>query len=230
MVYYLYIDESGELGTHSNSSQYFVIAALCTPSPSALTKRMKKNVATLINKGWPKEIEVKGYNVWNCQHNKSIPSHFDDQREQIINNILRDVLGGDAKIIYSVAKKSNLKKHLLEAPYGIAYNFLTAKLLTRSFSKFFPKQAIITVDRRSKETHDKSKFDGHIETQLLAESDPPHPGPITILHEDSERVHGLLAVDFVSWALFRHYEFDDSRFMEILKPKIGFRDPWYPEK
>ncbi|UFW73041.1 DUF3800 domain-containing protein [Bradyrhizobium sp. WU425] len=48
-MHYLFIDESGELGLHERSSEFFLIAALCTENLKALEKRVWKEKAKLIN-------------------------------------------------------------------------------------------------------------------------------------------------------------------------------------
>ena len=58
-MHYLFIDESGELGTKEKSSSFFLIAALCTPNLKAIEKRLWKEKAKLYNSGWPKNIEIK---------------------------------------------------------------------------------------------------------------------------------------------------------------------------
>ena len=52
-IRHLFIDESGELGQHLASSQFFLITALCTDSLKGLEKRIWKEQAKLINAGWP---------------------------------------------------------------------------------------------------------------------------------------------------------------------------------
>ena len=46
LMYHLYLDESGELGLKSGSSQFFVVTVLSTAHPKALAKRVRKEKAS----------------------------------------------------------------------------------------------------------------------------------------------------------------------------------------
>ena len=87
---------------------------------------------------------------------------------------------------------------------------------------------MITVDQRNKETHTKLKFDGYLETRLIIDCD--HRQALTIRHEESQKVRALQAADLVSWAIFRNHEHADDRFLNLLRPRLGFRDDWYSWK
>ncbi len=41
-----------------------------------------------------------------------------------------------------------------------------------------------------------------------------------VLFEESHKVKQLQAVDFIAWAIGRHYEADDSTFMDIIRGKL----------
>lgn len=228
MMHHLFIDESGELGSKAGSSRFFLITLLSTQSLKALEKRLWKEKAKLYNEGWPKSVEIKGTSLWGAEHNKNIPRKLSEKRVDILNGIVESICSSDVKILYSVAQKCFLKPRLLEAEYGIVYNFLTGSLITKSYSEHLNFPLDIIVDQRSKETHSKLKFDGYIETKLVAECNHPHS--LSIRHAESHDVPGLQAVDFISWGLFRHYEHGDSQFKTIIDQKVAFRDDWYSWK
>jgi hypothetical protein len=227
-MHHLFIDESGELGTKEGSSEFFLIAALCTETPRALEKRMKKVKAKLINAGWPQDIEIKGTSVWGSPHNRRIPKSISDQRETVIAEIVRTICEGPNHVHYSIAKKKHLSPHIMNAEYGIAYNWLCGTLLCRAYPKHFCGPLDIVVDQRSKETHSKLKFDGYIETRLVG--DCSHEQALTITHAESHDVAGLQAVDFLSWSLFRKFEHNDPSFAKLVEKNIGFCDDWYSTK
>ncbi|MBM7485931.1 MULTISPECIES: DUF3800 domain-containing protein [Bradyrhizobium] len=227
-MHYLFIDESGELGLHERSSEFFLIAALCTENLKALEKRVWKEKAKLINDGWPKDVEIKGTSIWGSPHNPRIPEKISAKREDIIGEILQSICAGPNKVHYSIAKKKHLSSHIMKAEYGIAYNFLCGTLLCRAYAKHFAGPLEIVVDQRSKETHSKMKFDGYVETRLVG--DCCHELDLTISHAESHDVPGLQAVDFLSWALFRRYESGESKFSDLLKNNVGYCDDWYSTK
>lgn len=221
--YHIFIDESGCLGFNEGSSDYFVITAVCTKTPNALKKRIKKQKAILINKGWPKDKEIKGNGLWNAWRKSYAPDCIKNNKEEVINNLLDGIIFSPQKIFYAVIKKSYVSQYLKDQPYGILYNYYTGKLLERACCHF-PGMTRFVIDQRSKEAHLKTKFDGYIETHLAIESNFPHH--IEIIHSDSEAVPGLQVVDFYSWSIFRHYEHNDSQFFNKIRPKIEFEDKW----
>ncbi len=227
-MHYLFIDESGELGTKEKSSSFFLIAALCTPNLKAIEKRLWKEKAKLYNSGWPKNIEIKGTSVWGSPHNPKIPKSISDRRIDILEQIMNSICNGDGRLHYSIANKKHLSPSLLSADYGIAYNYLCGTLICRAYKNHFMGPLEIVVDQRNKESHSKLKFDGYLETRLIG--DCSHSQSLSISHAESHDILGLQAVDFLSWGLFRHYEHRDSKYKEIISPMVGFRDDWYSTK
>jgi hypothetical protein len=227
-MHYLFIDESGELGLKPRSSEFFLITTLCTENLKSLEKRVRKEKAKLISAGWPKDIEIKGTSIWSSPHNPRIPEPISKQREDIICEILTAICAGPNTIHYSIAKKKHLSNHIMQAEYGIAYNFLCGTLLCRAYKNHFRGPLKIVVDQRSKETHSKMKFDGYVETRLVGECQ--HEMDLSIEHKESHDVPGLPAVDFLSWALFRKYEKKQSKFADIITSNIGYCDDWYSSK
>jgi len=227
-MFYLFLDESGELGKNKGSSDHFIIATLCTENLKALEKRIKKENAKLINAGWPKNIEIKGTTVWGSPHNPKIPASISDRRIEIITTYLETISSGPVSIHYSVAKKAHLKPHILNAEYGIAYNFLCGTLLCRAYKDHYAGPITLVVDQRNKETHTKMKFDGYLETRLIGDCE--HADTLSIDHRESHADLGLQAVDFLSWSLFRHYEHKDPTFRKVFADNIGYRDDWYAWK
>lgn len=228
LVIHVFIDESGELGTKAGSSRFFLIAMLSVPSPRALEKRIWKEKAKLYNAGWPKDLEIKGTSVWGCQHNPRIPPSISGRRVEILRDIITSICYSDVKIFYSIAQKCHLSARLMAVDYGIAYNYLAGTLISRCHANHLNGPLEIVVDQRSKETHSKLKFDGYLETRLIG--DCAHDHPLSIQHAESHNIPGLQSVDFISWGLFRHYEFHDSQFKNLIDPKVVYRDDWYSER
>jgi hypothetical protein len=145
-----------------------------------------------------------------------------------MGEIIAAICDGPNEAHYSIAKKKHLTRNIMNAEYGIAYNYLCGTLLCRAYPKHFAGPLKIVVDQRSKETHTKNKFDGYLETRLVG--DCAHELDLLITHEESHDVPGLQAVDFLSWSLFRKYEHGDSRFSDMMKKNIGYCDDWYSTK
>ncbi len=127
---------------------------------------------------------------------------------------------------YFVVKKDRLRDNLRKAKYGIAYNYFAGLILCDihdACDKDLPISLI--VDRRNKETHGHMNFDGYIETKIMADCE--HNADFTISHDDSNDKLGLQAVDFIAWALFRHYEHSDPQFFNLFNKNVGKRTCWY---
>lgn len=226
-INHLYMDESGELGTKENSSKHLLITVISTTKPKALKKRIWKQKARLYAAGWPKKIEIKGTSLWGADHIPGIPAAIAERRLDHLNSMIESIVAGPVKVHYSIARKAGLKAHLLNAPYGIAYNFLAGTLLVRAYPHFNGPISLM-VDQRSKETHNKVKFDGYVETRLF--TDREHEDHLEIFHCESHEEFGLEAVDFMSWGLFRWFEHGDRQFADLIAPAVGYIDAWYPEK
>jgi len=223
-MHFLFIDESGELGQSGGSSEFFLITALCTEHKKALEKRVWKEKAKLINDGWPKDIEIKGTSLWSSPYDPRIPKAISEKREEIMCRILKAICDGPNKVHYSIVKKKHLPSHLVKAEYGVAYSILCGSLLCKAYKPHFTGPLEIVVDQRTKETHSKQKFDGYLETKLIA--DCCHEVDLKLTHEESHDVPGLQAVDFLSWALFRKYEKKQPKFADLLKNNMGYCDDW----
>lgn len=224
----LFMDESGELGTHASSSRHFLICVLKADSEKALRKRLKKQKALLINAGWPKDIEIKGNSIWSAPHDPRIPAEIGKRREEILERIIGSIVAGPIDVFYSIVNKSRIARRLLDADYGIAFNWFSGQLLCKSHKHFGDSDVRLVVDQRNKETHHKLKFDGYVETRLL--TDCGHQHGLTIEHRESHDVSGLQAVDFLSWGLFRGYERGDQQFRKIILPHVRVCDDWYAGK
>ena len=227
-MYHLYMDESGELGTNLRSSQFFLITLLSTENPKALQKRMKRECARLYGAGWPRDIEIKGQKLWQSPQIPKVPETISSKRAEIASRIIQSLVAGPIRVHYSIARKKRLSPHILQADYGIAFNFLAGTLLVRAYPDHFSGPLTLVVDQRNKETHHKLKFDGYVETRLV--TDCEHASELTITHEESHNDLGLCAVDFISWGLFRYYEHNDPAFRNLIRPVVGYRDNWYAGK
>lgn len=227
-TFYLYLDESGEFGQKGGSSNYFLVTVLSTQYPKALKKRLWKEKAKLYALGWPKHLEIKGTNLWGSPHKPNVPKKISDNRVEHLNQILAAVLRGPVDVHYAIVRKSRIRPRLFQAEDGILFNWISGNLIARAYPQYYAGPINLMVDQRSKETHHKMKFDGYVETKLVAEAD--HDESLVISHRESHEEFGLQAVDFLSWALFRYFEHGDEQFTPAIKPSVGYVDRWYPGK
>ncbi len=219
----IFMDESGELGFHPHSSHYYVIACLCTDDSKAIRNRYKAFRGYLINHGWPKGIEPKASRVFNCQRHPGIPNSFEfktNPSPEIIR-FLSELAKKDFVIDAIIIKKKNILERLRSAPFGILHNYFAGRVLIPRILSC--SEANLIVDQRSKERHSQNLFNGYIATSIRTKKDIE----LHIVHGDSQIVNGLGTVDYLSWAIFRKYEFKDNRFFDPIQGKINRLRQWY---
>lgn len=224
-MHYIFLDESGEFGFKAGSSDFLLIALLETDNPKRLKNVMRKEKKRLYDKGWPRDLEIKGTHLFGCHRHDEVPLEIADNRIDYLSRIIRRILKTGAVPHYSIVKKSCISQNLRSAPYGIAYNYFAGNLLCKLHNGDMNFPTTLVVDQRNKETHAHMPFDGYIQTRII--SDCNHEHEFIIRHEESHNWLGLQAVDFISWGLFRHYEHGDDRFYQLIRPNVRVRDAWY---
>lgn len=222
---YLFLDESGELGFSTGSSKFMLIALLEVDDIKKLKKTMRTEKKRLYDLGWPRTTEIKGTSLFGSHRNNNVPKQISNDKVTHIERILAKILNSCSAVHYAVIRKSAITLNLRKAPYGIAYNYFAGNVLCKIHGGRIREDITLIVDQRNKETHQHMPFDGYLQTRLIG--DCQHEYAFNIKHEESHAWHGLQAVDFISWGLFRFYEHDDKRFKQIIDYKIVIRDSWY---
>lgn len=211
---HLYLDESGDLGLGDRSSRHLLICIIKVCNLPFLKSRMKREIARLYNKGWPKELEIKATSIWQSQKD-SRTQHCVGDRWSCIHTLLNSFLH-NTDIFYCAVHKANLSI----PPRGMRYlyNHLCGELLADIHPCLPASNVHLFADARSKAIDSKEGFETAVNTALLVKCG--HQFGFHVNYMDSTGAYGLKAVDFVSWALFRHHEHGDSSFLESLKPNI----------
>jgi len=230
----IFLDESGQTGgvDKEGSQKTFTITTLSIKSQNDYKKMkniLKRFKGELISNGWPIKIrEIKAANIFRIKLDKKIPHAFNQKYsgEKLLKNILEKLSSFPINIDHITVNKENILKRLRNAPYGILYNYYAGKILVPRICN--SGLVRLMVDARSKEIPDNNKFDGYIETQAYFNT--TEPLKLFISHEDSELNHGIQMVDYFCWAINRKFEFNDSRFIEIIKNKICLHKEWYFDK
>lgn len=223
----IFLDESGEAaGYKQGSPKTFNIAILCIEDTKPLKHVMKKFQAKLYKAGWPRLIELKASRLFKARFDQSIPQTFKFKTDTrpLLKEILRKLVSLKVEIDYLTVNKAKINDQLRTAPYGILYNYYSGQLLLPRFQKH--KDICLFVDARNKEQQPKLKFDGYIQTKAYSEIKSTFN--LSIIHVDpSEINYGLRAVDYISWAIFRKFESDDSQFYELIRSKIVGKQEWH---
>jgi len=202
------MDESGDLGfdfTKQKTSAYFIITFLLLIHKRPAEKIIKHFFRKLSLK---KRKSKKG-----CLH-----SHKENHQTRI--DILSELLNKELKIISIILdkkisiildkkishKNSYRKKHSL-------YNIVTVELLNKAYDKkLIDRERKVNLIASRRETN-KYLNEGF---KILVEN-----LNITVEIKTPSEEKCLQLVDFVSWAIFRKYEFGDNRYYELIKNIIA---------
>jgi len=222
---HFFLDESGELGFHPNSSRAFVIAVLRVENPKPLKRVIKSFNAKLLRHGWPQEVEVKAANVFGAPRSPAIPESFRCKHgpDPLLRGILAAIAASGAQLDVLAVNKGRINADLRQLPHGILYNYYAGQVLIDRIAAH--DEVTLWVDKRNKELHSLLHFDGCIETEAFLRKGGPMR--LEIIHATAEQVYGLAAADYVSWAAFRKYESGDTRFYRTIAGSITDEQAWF---
>lgn len=219
----LYLDESGDLSFSARSiCTHFVISILSVDPAhmNTVTKRLKRQYAKFRRKGWPKGQEFKAASLFNRKGFET----------QAIRNLLKQLTPiPSLEISYIVVNKSKLtNQSFRSASYGAAYNYFTGVLLSELMFLDGLSNVHLIVDQRNKETHKRKHFQEYLQTTICGKAlEKKVDVTLDIQEMESHKCHGLLAVDYFSWAIFRKFEHGDTRFFNMFKANLKRRREWY---
>jgi len=216
-LYYLYLDESGDLGfdlVNKRSSKYFTVCILLVKNNDSKRKIIKSVKRTLHKKLNPKNKrnrivqELKGTST-TIEIKKYFYSKVADLDFCIYSISLNKIRVYD----YLVRDKSRV------------YNWI-ARLLLDNVDFLGVNDRIHLFIDKSKSKPQIVEFDEYICRQLMAKIDPKIP--LEIKHKDSCSDYGLNAVDLFSWGIFRKHERKDTEWYNIFKGKIKYDGVYLP--
>jgi len=197
---YIFLDESGELGFKPASSKYFVITLLSCDEGEIYTLRriIKKVRAKIIKKKLKKYPEIKGNNS------------TDKIREEVLNRFSQT----NSKIFVIILEKSKVYEYLKNKKDKL-YNYICNLILNEC--SFDDNQVNLVVDKSKTNRSLREDFDNYIRNNLNQKN---QSCILKIKHENSQKEACLQVLDFISWAIFRNYEYNDTHFINIIKDKI----------
>ena len=192
---FVYIDESGDLGTKKTSSKYFIIAAIKVEDSKKLEKIIKKT-RRLSRKKMITSTEIKGGNL---------PYDLKIKILKKLNNI-----GYEVFII--VFDKKNRYKIGYEHDNKETYDILASKL-----AKLIniDKPTFIFIDKSKNKPEEINNFN----QLFLNNLNNIQKQPIKIEHADSMHYKGLQMADLISWSTFQNFENENPEFLDMIKNK-----------
>lgn len=216
-MWYLYLDESGDLGfdfVNKKPSKFFTVAVLALRGVENNRKLIKAVKITLRRKLNPRSKrkriaeELKGE-----QTNLDIKKYFYKQTENI------------KFALYSITLNKLRVYERLTRNKSRVYNFIAQQVFKHIPFERANKTRITLIIDKSKGKKGIKEFNEYVVRQLEGRIEPNIP--FDIYHEDSKKIGGLQAVDMFAWGIHRKYELNDQSWYKIFKKKkIVFDDQY----
>jgi len=206
MFKYVYIDESGDLGTKQGSSKFLILSALVVNNPKDLDRIIKNMRRNKFKKELKKASEIKA----NKSSKKVILYML-----QKLNSIL------DAKIYYIVLEKSKLYSNYLKEDKHKLYNFVAGKLAQ---NLIFDNTILeIKIDKSKGNLFLQEDFNNYFEQKLKEKCKNIN---CKIEHSYSHSWSGLQFADILAWSCFQKFEYNNEEYLKEIKIEQEIYQIW----
>lgn len=211
-MYYIFMDESGNLGFNFDkrgTTSYFLITFLFSRSKRPIEKCVKK-----VHLGLRKKYKKIGV------------LHAYIEEPVTKRRLLSLLAEKDCKIMTILLNKKKVYTKLQDEK-PVLYNYVTNILLDRIFTKkLIQSDDSIKIIASRKETNKflNENFKSYLHSQLAAN----YKVKVSISVKTPAEQKALQAVDFVSWAIFRKYEYKDDTYYNLIRGKIVEENPLFP--
>ena len=190
---YMYIDESGDLGTKQASTKFLILSALMVNNPQELDRVIKNMRRNKFKKELKKANEIKA--------NSSSP--------EVILYMLRKLNGvSGAKVYHIILDKSKLYSNYLKEEKHKLYNFIAGKL-AKNIS-FDDCKLEIRIDKSKGNLFLQEDFNGYFKKKLEEGS---LYTTCTIEHSYSHSWSGLQFADILAWSCFQKFEYGNEAYL-----------------
>jgi hypothetical protein len=219
-MWYLYLDESGDLGfdfVNKKPSKYFTVGILALRGVNnnrKISKAVKMVIRRKLNpknkrKRMVEELKGEGTTI-------EIKKYFFDK-----------VKDTKFALYFITLNKLRVYEQLTKNKVHI-YNFIARQVLEHiPFEKSDGDRINFILDK-CKGKKEIKNFNEYIIRQLEGRIKPNTP--FDIYHEDSKKIGGLQAIDMFVWGAHRKYEHEDIEWINIFKKKIQYDDIYLKEK
>jgi hypothetical protein len=214
-MWWLYLDESGDLGfdfVNAKPSKFFTVAILATSQEEtnrAFRWAVKRTLRRKVNaQGKRRRLaeELKGCGT--------IPGVKEYVWKQV-----SDLRFG----IYALTlNKRRVYPQLAENKERV-YNYVARLVIDQLPFDKAKGQVQLIVDR-SKSRRAIAEFNSYIQRQLQGRLDPSLP--LDFRHDDSKKWPGLQLADLFAWGIFRKYERGDEKWLSVYKEKVRFDEQY----
>lgn len=213
MAWYLFLDESGDLGfdfENTSCSRFLTLSVLAAHGASAamaIRDAVKKTLKRKVNGGKKSRkhpaIELKG-------------TRTDLEVKKFFYKLISEQEFG----VYAVTlnkKRVNEELRCTPSNKDRLYNYVARKVVEQIPFERASSSVELIVDK-SKGKRGIADFDQYIVKQLHGRLDPRIK--LTIRHQCSHADHGLSAADLFCWGIFRSREREDCVWRDIYAEKI----------
>ncbi|TKB87443.1 MAG: DUF3800 domain-containing protein [Nitrospira sp.] len=205
-MWYLYVDESGDLGFDffaKNPSKHFTVCLLLVRGSEANRAILSAVKQTIRRKLPPKDTaELKG-----TRTSFEVKHYF----YRLVQEIPFEV--------FALTLNKRRVYEGLQDRKDRLYNFIARQVLDRVPLGDATTRIDLTMDR-CKNTHEITDFNDYIVRQVQGRIDPRIP--LSIAHRSSHEQRGLQAVDLFSWGIFRSYEQRDNEWRDVYAEKVKY--------
>jgi len=209
---YLYLDESGDLGTQfqsSGTSKYLVITVLAIEGEAAKKSVEKAIERTMKNKLRKNPRRRSRY----ATELKGTNTELTDKRY-----FYRQIAAVPFNLYAVILDKIRYLDQLQQNPNRV-YNFITHLTLKELPLERASTRVTLTIDR-SKRKPALSELNAYLLKQL--EQRIPPQVPLDINHYDSHESKALQAVDLFAWGIHRKYESQDMKWYDVFREKLAY--------
>ena len=210
---YIFLDESGDLGfnfANRKTSRFFIITCLFTENKRPIEKIVRKTHSEL------KKKHKRKTSVLHAVKEKPVT------RRKLLSRL--NERDGNIMTIYLNKKKVYTK---LQDEKQVLYNYVANILLDRICSKkiiYMGTDINLIASRRETSRFLNENFKNYLNNQVQTR----HKINIDICIRTPSEEKALQAVDFISWAIFRKYEYNDDSYYNLIKNKIVEENPLFP--
>lgn len=210
---YILLDESGDLGfdfTKKGATHYFLITFLFCENKRPIEKCVKKTYATLRKKHKKQGKILYGYTE----------NPITRQR------LLKCIANKDCSVLVICLNKRKVYTKLHEEKQ-VLYNYVTNILLDRIFTKKLvplEEKIILIASKRETNVFLNENFKSYLKNKALN----THKVKLQIEVKTPFEDKALQAVDFISWPVFRMYEYGDTSYYEMIREKIAEENSLFP--
>jgi hypothetical protein len=207
MIYILH-DESGDLGfnfENPRTTNYFIIVFLMTSNVRLVANAVRNTFRTL-----RKAQKKRSGGILHC--------HYEDRQTRI--RLLKQLAERDIKI---AAIKLDKRDTVLIDNQQVLYSSMVVSLFNRLY-----KDRHISLNDNVKFVASQVATNKHHNKQFISVvKDGAFASSFNMEISTPAREKGLQAADFVSWSLWRKYEYNDTEYADIIADKIVCEYDYY---